>query len=196
VSGDVVDVLAATLPDRPRRAVTEWSARPAAVLLPLARDQDGWGLVFTLRTETVETHRGQVSFPGGRIEPGDSDPVAAALRESQEEIGLLPTDVKVIGVLDSLLTVTQYEITPVVGVIPWPYHLTLDPVEVAEAFRVPLDWLSDPANLETRWREPMAGGPPVPVYYFRPFDGRIIWGASARITLDLLDRMALRAPPE
>lgn len=154
--------------------------------MPLLLQDDAWHVLFTVRTENLETHRGQVSFPGGGIEPGDRDPEAAALREAWEEIGLQPADVRVLGRMDALLTVTQYMITPVLGTISWPYPLELDPIEVASVFHTPLDWLAEPKNLEVRMRDPIVGGPPVPVYYFRPYQGHTIWGASARITLDLL----------
>jgi 8-oxo-dGTP pyrophosphatase MutT (NUDIX family) len=170
----------------------EWTARPAAVLVPLIRPDERWHLLFTRRTENVETHRGQVSFPGGRIEPDDADPVAAALREAEEEIGVQPQDVRILGQMDSLLTVTQYFITPVVGVLPWPYPLRPDPAEVAEVFHIPLDWLSDPAHFEQRSRPGIAGGPDVPLYSYIPYDGHVLWGASARIVLDLLDLLGLR----
>jgi 8-oxo-dGTP pyrophosphatase MutT (NUDIX family) len=164
----------------------EWSAVPAAVLVPLLKVEDTWSVLYTRRTDSVETHRGQVSFPGGRIEPGETA-VEAALREGEEELGLRPQDVNVLGQMDSLLTVTQYEVTPIVATIPWPYTLQPQPEEVAAVFHVPIAWLADPQNLEQRWRDPVAEGPPVPVYFFRSYQGEIIWGATARITLDLLD---------
>ena len=189
---DLPEKLEAALCRRSPGVATEWPARPAAVLVPLILDGGAWHLLFTRRTENVETHRGQVSFPGGRIEPADADAVSAALREAHEEIGLRPEDVRVLGQLDSLLTVTQYRITPVVGVVPWPYALRPDPVEVAGVFHIPLDWLADPAHLERRTRPPLAGGPDVPVYSYSAYQGNVLWGASARITLDLLDLLGLR----
>ena len=192
MSLDPVQRLRDVLADRPPKVVTEWAARPAAVLVPLLQEDGEWHLLLTLRTDSVETHRGQVSFPGGGMEPDDADPVAAALREAHEEIGLLPGDVQVLGRMDSLMTVTQYRITPVVGIIPWPYPLRPHPSEVAAVFHVPLAWLADPANLETHFREPLAGGPAVPVFSYRPYQGHTLWGASARITLDLLRLAGLR----
>jgi 8-oxo-dGTP pyrophosphatase MutT (NUDIX family) len=170
----------------------EWTARPAAVLVPLVEADGHWQLLFTRRTETVETHRGQVSFPGGRIEPGDADAVAAALREAEEEIGVDPRDVRVLGQMDSLLTVTQYSISPIVGVLPWPYALRPDPAEVAGVFRIPLDWLSDRANYEVRARPGIAADLPVDVVHYQPYEGNVLWGASARITHDLLGLLGRR----
>jgi 8-oxo-dGTP pyrophosphatase MutT (NUDIX family) len=189
---DLVERLSTALTRRVPGVAAEWPARPAAVLVPLAGVHGEWHLLFTRRTDNVETHRGQVSFPGGRIEPGDASPVAAALREAQEEIGLRPDDVRVLGRLDALMTVTQYLITPVVGVIPWPYPFRPDPVEVAEVFTIPLTWLADPAHLEHRTRPALAGGPEVPVFSYREYGGHILWGASARITLDLLSLLGMR----
>ncbi|MGB2897406.1 MAG: CoA pyrophosphatase [Anaerolineales bacterium] len=165
---------------------TEWDARLAAVLIPLYFHDDSWHALFTKRTDKVEEHRGQVSFPGGVIELDDEDSESAALRETQEEIGIDPVDVEILGRLDSLLTTTQFQIVPIVGVIPWPYELTINPMEVASVFGVPLDWLSDPAHIETHFVEGPESSPHFPLFAFKPYRGEIIWGATARITRDLL----------
>ena len=165
----------------------EWDAQPAAVLIPLYVAAGKWHALYTRRTEEVEAHRGQVSFPGGRVEVSDADPRAAALRETEEEIGLRGADVQILGQLDPLLTVTQFQIIPFVGVMPWPYTLNLNSSEVVKAFGVPLSWLSIPSNLEIKKRKPFALGPEIDVYYFRPFLDEIIWGATARLTLQLLE---------
>jgi 8-oxo-dGTP pyrophosphatase MutT (NUDIX family) len=183
------DVLEAALQGRPPGLRPEWPARPAAVLVPLLEEDGVWKLLFTLRTETLDDHRGQVSFPGGRLEDGETDPLQTALRETQEEIGIPAGDVEVLGRLDSLLTVTQFLIHPIVGRIPWPTALQLNPREVAAAFAVPLQWLARPENLEIRHRQPLAGQTTIPVYYFRPFDEHVIWGATAHIVINLLDRL-------
>ncbi len=174
------------LAGRPAAIQAEWVLRPAAVLVPLYRAEAEWHLLFTLRTELVESHKGQVSFPGGRVDPEDADRVATALREAEEEIGLERDDVTVLGVLDELLTVTQYSITPVVGVFPWPYPFRLSTAELSAVFGVPLRWLADPRNLEQRFRDPIMPGPPVPVYYLH-YDNYTIWGATARMLINLID---------
>lgn len=183
--------LAERLRRRPPALHAEWDATPAAVLVPLYRQDDAWHVLFTRRTDLVDVHRGQVSFPGGRIEPGDAGPEQAALREAEEELGLAPDQVSLLGRLDTLLTITRFRVEPVVGVLRWPAALRPNPQEVARAFGVPLAWLAEPANLE-REDHPAPEGPPIPVYSFRAFRGEVVWGATARITLSLLE--ALRAP--
>jgi 8-oxo-dGTP pyrophosphatase MutT (NUDIX family) len=164
----------------------EWEVRPAAVLVPLYLDDGEWHVLFTQRTDLVETHKGQVSFPGGRVDPGDTSRVETALREAEEEIGLRREDVTVLGQLDELLTVTQYHITPIVGLFPWPYSFVLSTAELSEVFGAPLAWLADPANLEIKLREPIVPGPKILVYYLH-YQGYAIWGATARMLLNLID---------
>ena len=165
---------------------TEWDARPAAVLVPLYLENGEWHVLFTLRTHLVETHKGQVSFPGGRVDPEDTSRVDTALREAEEEIGLRREDVTVLGQLDELLTVTQYHITPVVGVFSWPYAFVPSTAELSEIFGVPLAWLANPAHLEIQQREPMVPGRKIPVYYLH-YGQYTIWGATARMLLNLIE---------
>lgn len=158
----------------------------AAVLVPFVRLKDEWQLVFTRRTETVEHHKGQVSFPGGGCEMGEATPEATALREAKEEIGLAPEDVRLLGRMNDIITITRYRVTPIVGVIPWPYQFRPEPAEVGRVFTIPFHWLADSANWQEQSITPQGGFRSFPVISYHPFDGEILWGASARITLDLI----------
>ncbi len=161
--------------------------RPAAVLIPLLRKEDAWEILFTRRTETLPEHSGQVAFPGGRSDPDDATPEATALREAREEIGLNPADVQILGRLKYYLTVTNYRVTPIVGIIPWPISLHLEEEEVSRVFTIPLDWLADPSNREEKLRSLPAPVPPVKVIYYHLYDNEILWGATARITVTLIN---------
>lgn len=191
---DLPDSLHRALAARSIATRAEWEARPAAVLVPLYVDGGGWNVLFTLRTHTVESHKGQVSFPGGRVDPGDTTRVDTALRESEEEIGLRRQDVRVLGQLDELLTVTQYHITPIVATFPWPYEFVLSTAELSSVFGAPLAWLADPANLEVEMREPPVPGPKMPVFYLH-YRAYTIWGATARMLLNLIDIVRPLLPP-
>lgn len=157
---------------------------PAAVLVPLIEHAEGFTILFTQRTADLKAHGGQISFPGGRVEPGDTDAVAAALRESHEEIGLARDKVEVLGHLDPYVTVTGYEVIPIVGVVRPPLEVKADPVEVAEIFEVPLTFFLDPLNHQRHSR--VAGGV-TRAYYAMPYGDRYIWGATAGMLLNLYD---------
>jgi len=163
----------------------------AAVLIPLVWWKDEWHLVFTRRTGTVEHHKGQVSFPGGGCNEDESTPEQTALREAGEEIGLKSGDVRLLGRLNEVFTITGYRVTPVAGVMPWPYQGRPEPAEVERIFTIPLPWLVDPAN----WSEQsltVNGFPrPFPVVTYHSFDGEILWGASARMTHIFLSVLGL-----
>ena len=161
--------------------------RQAAVLIPLLRNEGAWHILFTRRNAALPEHSGQVAFPGGRADPEDLDIETTALREAQEEIGLMPSDVRVLGKIQDFLTITNYRVTPVVGVIPWPYPLRLHSAEVSRVFTIPLDWLADPDNHEEQQRALPAPYSPVQVTYFHPYDGEVLWGASASFTLSLIE---------
>ncbi len=185
-SSDLSTYLAARLDAEPRPVRPEWDVIPAAVLVPIYEEHGRWFVLYTRRTETVDVHRGQVSFPGGRIDPDDHGPREAALREAEEEVGIPSEQVEILGTLGALLTVTQFEVTPVIGRIAWPCPLRLNTHEVACAFGVPLEWLADPAHVHRQQRMPPIPGREIAVYSFDPYLGETIWGATARITLDLV----------
>lgn len=163
----------------------EAGATPAAVLVPVV-DCPSPTVILTLRPETMRQHPGQVSFPGGRIDPGDEGPVAAALREAEEEIGLAPRDVEVIGIADRYRTITGFEVTPVVGVLPLGLDFSPHPGEVAAMFEAPLDFLLDPANQIVRQAE-FRGR--TRTYYEIAWRDRRIWGATAAIIVNLSRRL-------
>jgi 8-oxo-dGTP pyrophosphatase MutT (NUDIX family) len=156
----------------------------AAVLVPLVDRADGLTVLLTQRAPNLAAHAGQISFPGGRVEPEDADATATALRESQEEVGLPPSHVEVIGRLDTYVTGTSFLITPVVGLVRAPVALTLDPVEVAEAFEVPLDFILDPRNHERHSREWQGRQR---IFFVLPFPNRYIWGATAGMLVNLAE---------
>ena len=158
--------------------------RPAAVLVPLVDRPDGMTVLLTQRTAHLSAHAGQIAFPGGRIETGDRDASATALREAEEEVGLPRDHVTLVGRLDTYVTGTGYQITPVVGVVRVPFPLTLDPFEVAEAFEVPLDFVLDPANHR---RTERVFGQRLRVFFVLPFEDRQIWGATAGMLVNLAE---------
>ena len=162
---------------------------PAAVLVGLVNRPPGLTVLLTQRSDTLPDHPGQISFPGGRIEPDDPSPAAAALREAQEEVGLAADRVTVLGQLASYETVTGYSVTPVVGWVEPPFALTTDPVEVADVFEVPLAFLLEPDNQQRHFR---MLGPLRRDYFAIPYAERYIWGATAAMLI-MLDR-TLREP--
>jgi 8-oxo-dGTP pyrophosphatase MutT (NUDIX family) len=165
------------------------SPRCAAVLVPLVRENGSWSVLLTARTDLVEDHKGQVSFPGGACEPEDSGPEATALREAAEEIGLPAGSARVLGCMAEYETISNYLITPVVASVDWPFPLKLETREVRRAFTVPLKYLARPGNHAEHLTE--IRGQTVPLVYFEPWEGEVLWGISARIMLDLLIRLGL-----
>ena len=159
----------------------------AAVLVPLTMYKDEWHVLFTRRTDRVESHKGQVSFPGGACDEGETTPEQTALREAEEEIGLQPADVKVLGRLSQLITISSFRVSPIVGVIPWPYAFKVAGFEVARVFTIPLLWL---ANQNNFWEFSLRDSDRSLIAY-HPFDGELLWGATARMTVNFLKTLDL-----
>lgn len=180
------------LQSRVSRELVAPERRLAAVLLPLYQHNGDYGVLFTQRSHTVYYHRGQISFPGGGHEPQDASLQHTALRESAEEIGLQPEDVRVLGQLDDLLTTnSNYLVRPFVGTIPYPYPFALDQRETASIIEVPLTFLrqNNPPVEEVRDYE----GRPVQSVFF-DYQGHVIWGATAKILKQFLDLLGPLTP--
>jgi 8-oxo-dGTP pyrophosphatase MutT (NUDIX family) len=172
--------------DLNRRPENGRRLRPAAVLVPLV-DRDGeLTVLLTQRTDHLNDHAGQVSFPGGRLEEHDRHAIDAALRETHEEIGLEERFIEVVGCLDDYETVTGYLVTPVVSFVRPGFTLALDTFEVADTFEVPLDFIMDPANHATGAR--MRHGEQRRFYFFECQE-RYIWGAAAAMLMNLYRRI-------
>jgi 8-oxo-dGTP pyrophosphatase MutT (NUDIX family) len=156
--------------------------RPASVLVPIVQRPQELSVLFTRRTAHLRDHSGQISFPGGRAEPHDASPEATALREAEEEIGLEPQRVEVLGKLADYHTRTDFRVTPVVGLVAPGFELRLDAREVEEVFEVPLSFILDPAHHERHWREFQGRR----VHYFAiPYRDYYIWGATAGMLVNL-----------
>ncbi|WP_156678438.1 CoA pyrophosphatase [Sphingomonas profundi] len=162
---------------------------PAAVLVAVV-DRPDPGVLLTLRNASLRKHAGQIAFPGGRVDPEDDGPVAAALREAEEEIGLPRGRVEVIGTADRYRTITGYEVTPVIGVIAPDIPLTPHVAEVADIFEVPLAFLLEPAN---QLRQAVEWQGSERHYFEIRWHDRRIWGATAAMIVNLARRLALPA---
>jgi 8-oxo-dGTP pyrophosphatase MutT (NUDIX family) len=161
------------------------ATKPAAVLVPIV-DRDEPTVILTIRTQELANHAGQVAFPGGKIDPEDESPVAAALREAKEEIGLPPVLVEPIGYLDLYLTFTGFRILPTVARVKPDFTLALNPREVTESFEVPLSFLMTPENHQRKSREWKGV---TREFYAMPFENRYIWGVTAGILRNLYERI-------
>lgn len=167
--------------------------KPAAVLVPIIERLDGFTILLTQRTAHLSDHAGQISFPGGRIEPDDPTPEHAALREAVEETGLSPHLVEIVGRLPFYVTGTGFEIVPVVGLVHPELTLLPDPFEVADIFEIPLSFVLDHDNHHRRSRLTAAGG--TASFYVLPFQDRNIWGATAGMLVNLAEILT-RTPTE
>ena len=181
----------AVLANRQRRAMDDPSLICAAVLIPLLFKQGEWHVLVTQRTQTVEHHKGQISFPGGACDPDDADLQATALRETLEEVGIPPEAIEILGALDDFPTVTSFVVTPFVGVVPYPLAFRLNKHEVEAVIEVPLSFLHDPGNLRAEQWDLQGQLHDVLFWDFGPYT---IWGATARMLKDFLDLISGQSP--
>ena len=179
-----VDQIRTILSSRKRRVIEHPPFSHAAVLVPLFKKGDGCHLLFTKRSDQVKHHKGEISFPGGVVDEEDLELINTALREADEEIGLKQSDVQIIGILDDIVTVTEFIVTPIVGLFPYPYPFKVSEVEIAELIEVPLSSLLHEECFSER--EIIRGGQKEVVYAYQ-YEKHIIWGATARILKQFLD---------
>jgi len=161
---------------------------PAAVLFPIVRREGRHTVLLTQRTAHLRDHAGQISFPGGRVEPEDLSPTHTALRETEEEIGLSRDHIEILGFLPEYRTGTGFRVTPVVALVLPPFELKPDPFEVAEVFEVPLNFLLDPANHQ---RHSMHYRGALRHFFAMPYGDYFIWGATAGMIRSLTERLGL-----
>ena len=181
----LVEGLRAALADRTPVAEASDGATPAGVLVPLQYHDGGWHVIVNVRSNEVSQHKGEIAFPGGKLEPGDADMTACALRETWEEMGIRPEDVDVLGPLDARVTRTNFLVWPTVGVVPYPYAFRPDAREVAKIVELPLDRLLDGTAVRHEARLNSDGTMIQRVSYGH--DGHLVFGATAWILTDLLD---------
>jgi 8-oxo-dGTP pyrophosphatase MutT (NUDIX family) len=174
------------LPYSEKEIPAGYALRPASVLVPLVRQSRTWYLLYTRRADGVGHHKGQVSFPGGASELGESAE-QTALREADEEIGIRPTDIRILGRLPQIVTISDYLVTPMVGVIAWPYAFRVYAPEVARVFVLPLSWLANQNNYMMFTRAETGRH----IITYQPYDGELLWGATAHITVEFLKILKL-----
>jgi len=186
---DFIEEIRKRLFQRERRVIEHPPLSHAAVLVPLFKKAEDCHLLFTKRSDQVKYHKGEISFPGGMVDEEDSELINTALREAHEEIGLKESDVQIIGVLDDIVTVTEFIVTPIVGLFPYPYPFKVSEVEIAELIEVPLSFLlrkdcfSEREIFRRDQRE---------IVYAYQYGEHIIWGATARILKQFLDLITSR----
>lgn len=191
--GEVLALIARRLSAYRRRVLDDPAQRRAAVLVPLFTQGEEVGLLFTRRTESVEHHKGQISFPGGAADEDDPDLLATALRETEEELGIQAAEVRILGALDDVFTfVSGFLITPYVGVITYPRAFTMNEMEIAEVITIPLEIFLDPSRLRVEEHE--RDGRRVQLYFYS-YGPHVIWGATARIVKGFVDTI-FREPPQ
>jgi 8-oxo-dGTP pyrophosphatase MutT (NUDIX family) len=181
---DFIESMKKMLSSRKRRVIEHPPFSHAAVLVPLFQKEEECHLLFTKRSDEVKYHKGEISFPGGVVDEEDRELINTALREAHEEIGLKESDIQVIGLLDDIVTITEFIVTPIVGLFPYPYPFKVSEVEIAELIEVPLSFLLNKECLSERTI--LRGGQNEVVYAYQ-YREHIIWGATARILNQFLD---------
>jgi 8-oxo-dGTP pyrophosphatase MutT (NUDIX family) len=181
---DFVDQIRNLLSSRQRRVIEHPPFSHAAVLVPLFQKEGNCHLLFTKRSEQVKYHKGEISFPGGVVDEEDKELINTALREADEEIGLKKRDVQILGILDDIVTITEFIVTPIVGLFPYPYPFKVSEVEIAELIEVPLSTLLREKSFSEK--EIIRGGQKEIVYAYE-HEKHVIWGATARILKQFLD---------
>ena len=156
----------------------------AAVLVPLFKKEEDCHLLFTKRSDQVKYHKGEISFPGGVVDEEDLELISTAIREAHEEIGLRECDIQIVGVLDDIVTITEFIVTPIIGLFPYPYPFKVSEMEISELIEVPLSSLLDEDCFSER--EIFRGGQKEIVYAYQ-YGKHTIWGATARILKQFLD---------
>jgi 8-oxo-dGTP pyrophosphatase MutT (NUDIX family) len=172
------------LSSRQRKVIDHPPFSHAAVLVPLFKKDGNCHLLFTKRSDQVKYHKGEISFPGGVVDEEDKELINTALREAYEEIGLIESDVQIIGVLDDIVTITEFIVTPIVGLFPYPYPFKVSEVEIAELIEVPLASLLDENCFSEK--EIFRGGREEVIFNYQ-YGNHNIWGATARILKQFLD---------
>ncbi len=169
---------------RQKQRIVADQTLPAGVIIPLFEKDGAVHVLLTLRTETVATHKGQISFPGGAWEPGDQSILDTALRETHEEVGIDPDDFEIVGELDDVIAVSDHLVTPFVGFFPYPYEFKVSDIEIAELIEIPLDFFLDDSNRRSGKREHR--GNRVTVHYY-DYGEHTVWGLTAHILKGFLD---------
>lgn len=181
---DLKEYIRIKLAAHPKRAISDPAGSPAGVLIPLFEKSGEAHVLLTLRTNTVASHKGQVSFPGGGSEVGDSDIRQTALRETYEEVGIEPAQVEILGELDDVWAISNHVVTPVVGVIPHPFAYRVSTEEIAEIIEAPLSFFMDTNNCRLESRP--YRGKDVPAYFYQ-YEHHTVWGLTAMILREFLE---------
>ena len=188
-----IDEIREILSRRERKVIDHLPFHRAAVLVPLFEKEGACHLLFTKRSDRVKHHKGEVSFPGGMFDEEDGDLKRTALREASEEVGLKEDQVQILGVLDDIVTISEFIVTPFVGVFPYPFPFKLSPIEIAELIEVPLASLLDPDCFGEKEIIQMGRKRIVQAYQYQHHS---IWGATAHILKQFLDFITARESAE